>query len=92
MKLESDYSNFCKFLQITNTRKKDSTSSPNKFQGIETVYMLQILDASVKYKKNPKLFWGYKKNPHGGLEWDKGRFNVLRFTNSDISFTLPPSI
>ena len=28
----------------------------------------------------------------GGLGWNKGRFKVLHFTNTDISFTLPLSL
>ena len=41
--------------------KKDSTSSPNKFQGKEPVYMLQIFDTETL----GKLFWRCKKTQLG---------------------------
>ena len=59
----------------------------NKFQGIEPVCMLQILGT-----ENSKLFWRYKETQLGWLGWDKGRFKLLHFTNTTISFTLPPSL
>ena len=46
-------------------RKKDSTFSPNKFQGIEPVYMVMM------FWENSKLFWRYKKTQLGGLGGSK---------------------
>ena len=72
---------------------KVSTSWPNKFQGIEPVYVLQILGTSVK--KSGKLLscsGDTKKLNLGDWEQDKGRFKVLSFTKTNIPFTLPPSL
>ena len=71
-------------------RKRNSTSSPNKFYGIGPVYMLQILDIKVLGKLYAVL--EIQKNSTWGLGWDKVRFKALYFTNTKISFTLPPSL
>ena len=67
--------------------KNNSAPLPNKFQGIGSVYMLQILDASVKILEK---LWAVlkiqKKTQLGGLGWVKVRFKVLHFTNTNISF------
>ena len=50
-------------------------------------FMLWILGTSVKYKENPKLSCEYKETQLVGLRWDKGRFTLLHFANTTISFT-----
>ena len=59
----------------------------NKFQGIGPVYMRQVVGTG-----HSKLFWRDKETQLEGLEWDKGSFKLLHFTNTAISFTLPLSL
>ena len=46
--------------------EKGSTSSPNKFQVIDTVYMLQILGTSVKISGKLKAVLEIQKNSTWG--------------------------
>ena len=62
----------------------------NKFQGIEPVYMLQILCTSVKILGKLKTVLEILRNSTWGLRVDKRRFKLLHFKNKTISFTYTP--
>ena len=62
----------------------------NKFQGIEPVYMLQILGTSVKILGKLKTVLEILRNSTWGLRVDKRRFKLLHFKNKTISFTYTP--
>ena len=62
----------------------------NKFQGIEPVYMLQILGTSIKILGKLKTVLEILRNSTWGLRVDKRRFKLLHFKNRTISFTYTP--
>ena len=53
--------------------KKNSTPLANKFQGTEPVYMLPILDTSVKILGKLEAVLETYKNSTWGAGWDKVR-------------------
>ena len=64
-----------------------------KISGNRACVMLQILGTCYKISlENSKLFWRYIETQIGELGWEKGRFKLLHFTNTTISFTLHPSL
>ena len=49
--------------------------------------MVQILGTVLQFRKTPSCSGDTKKILLVRLGWDKGRFKVLYFTNTNISFT-----
>ena len=54
--------------------------------------MLQILGTNVEMLGKLEDVLEIQKTQLWGLRWDKGSFKFLHFTNTAISFTLPPSL